>query len=102
MFKNHLLLIYRTFKRYRTSFFINLIGLSAGLTCTLFIFLWLRDETAKDKFHSRDKQLYTVMSNEITDQGIHTTEASPGILAAALKIDLPEVENAVTVSPTYW
>jgi putative ABC transport system permease protein len=102
MFQNHLLLIYRTFKRYKTSFFINLIGLSAGLSCTLFIFLWVLDETGMDRFHAKDKQLYTVMSNEITDQGIHTTDANPGILAAGLKTDLPEVEDAVTVSPTYW
>jgi putative ABC transport system permease protein len=102
MFQNHLLLIYRTFKRYKTSFFINLIGLSAGLSCTLFIFLWLRGEVGTDKFHVKDKQLYTVMSNEITDQGIHTTDANPGILAAGLKADMPEVEDAVTVSPTYW
>jgi putative ABC transport system permease protein len=64
MFQNHLLLLFRTFKRYKTSFFINLIGLSAGLTCAIFIYLWLQDEISIDKFHVRDKQLYMVMAND--------------------------------------
>jgi putative ABC transport system permease protein len=102
MFKHHLLLIYRTFKRYKTSFFINLVGLSAGLTCALLIYLWLNDEVGMDKFHQNGKQLYQVMSNEITDQGIRTTDANPGILGAGLKAELPEVEDALTASPTYW
>jgi ABC-type antimicrobial peptide transport system permease subunit len=102
MFKHHLLLIYRTFKRYKTSFFINLIGLSAGLTCALLIYLWLSDEVGMDKFHRRGKQLYQVMSNEITEQGIRTTDANPGVLAEALKAEMPEVEDALTASPTYW
>jgi putative ABC transport system permease protein len=102
MFKHHLLLIYRTFKRYKTSFFINLIGLSAGLTCALLIYLWVSDEVGMDKFHQKGKQLYQVMSNEITDQGIRTTDANAGILGEGIKAEMPEVEDALTTSPTSW
>jgi putative ABC transport system permease protein len=102
MFQNHLLLLYRTFKRYKTSFFINLIGLSAGLTAAIFIYLWVHDEISIDKFHTKDKQLYQVMSNEITDQGIRTTDANPAVLSEGLKTEMPEVVDALTVSPTFW
>lgn len=102
MFQHHLLLIYRNFKRYKSSFFINLIGLSAGLCCALLIYLWVNDEMQMDKFHVKGSSLYQVMVNEETSAGIHTLDANSGILADALKAEMPEVENAVTASPTYW
>ena len=38
-----LLLLYRNFKRFKSTFFINLIGLSTGLACALLIYLWISD-----------------------------------------------------------
>ena len=54
MFRHNLLLIYRNFKRYKSSFLINLTGLSTGLACTLLIYLWVNDELSVDKFHITD------------------------------------------------
>ena len=44
MLKHHFILAIRTFKRYRTTFFINILGLSTALLCALLIFLWVMDE----------------------------------------------------------
>src|SRR5688572_10575988 len=63
MFRHNLLLTFRNFSRYKTTFFINLIGLSTGLTCSLFIYFWVKDELSFDKFHTNDAQLYEVMLN---------------------------------------
>ena len=41
-----LLLIYRNFKRFKSTFFINLIGLSTGLACALLIYLWIATSAA--------------------------------------------------------
>lgn len=100
MFRHHLLLIYRNFIRYKSSFFINLIGLTAGLTCSLLIYLWVYDELQKDQFHH--ERLYQVMENEQITWGINTVEGTPGILAEALANEMPEVERGVTTSPTFW
>lgn len=102
MFQHHLLLIFRNFKRYKSSFFINLVGLSAGLTCALLIYLWVNDEIHIDQFHTRSNQLYQVLENEHTETGINTTDGTAGILAEALVKEMPEVEQAVIASPTYW
>ena len=102
MFQHHLLLIYRNFKRYKSSFLINLLGLTAGLCCTIMIYLWVMDELQMDKFHAHTDQLYQVMENEKTASGINTRDATAGLLAEALAKDMPEVEEAVTTSPTYW
>jgi len=100
MFKHHLLLIYRNFKRYKSSFFINLIGLSAGLSCALLIYLWVNNEMQIDRFHN--ERLYQVIQNEHLTDGVQTVEGTPGILAETMAKELPEVETAVATSPGFW
>lgn len=95
MFRHHLLIMLRSMKKYRGSFLINIIGLSTGFACALFIYLWVTDEAGFDKFHKNDSQLYQVMelSNENGKVIVH--EWGQGPLAEAMEKDLPEVEFAV-------
>ena len=99
MFKHNLLLILRNFRRNKSSFIINLTGLSTGLACALLIYLWVHDEFSIDKFHENDRQLYQVMQNVQTPSGIITLESTPGLLARTLAKEMPEVESAVSVFP---
>ena len=101
MIRHTLLLIYRNFNRFRGTFLINLVGLSTGLCCTLLIYLWVNDEWHVDKFHENDDRLFQVMVNDENEDGIHTTGVTPGILAAALKDELPEVEYAASSYTTF-
>ncbi|WP_162055778.1 ABC transporter permease [Pontibacter pamirensis] len=98
MFQHSLLLIYRNFKRFKSTFFINLVGLSTGLACTLLIFLWVNDEVSMDKFHKNDSQLFQVMTNHDNSEGIETWENGPGLLAEALAEEMPEVAYAASSS----
>ncbi len=91
----------RNFNRYKTSFFINLIGLSIGLACALLIYLWVNDELSIDRFHEKDSQLFQVMQNIQTSNSIQTFEGTPGLLARSLAEEMPEVENAVAVRPGF-
>lgn len=99
MLKHHLLLAFRNFKRNKTSFFINLIGLSTGLACVLLIYLWVDSELSVDKFHDQEKQLYQVMKNNTEPHGISTGETTPGPLARSLVEEFPEVLSSVLVFP---
>jgi ABC-type antimicrobial peptide transport system permease subunit len=98
MLAHFFLLAWRTFKRYRGSFLINLTGLASGLTCVLLIYLWVSDELKVDKFHAHDRRLYAVMSNMHLPSGILTQDRTPSPLAEALAAELPEVEHAVSVN----
>ncbi|MFC4874584.1 ABC transporter permease [Negadavirga shengliensis] len=98
MLRHNLLLIYRNFKRFKSTFFINLIGLSTGLACALLIFLWIRDELRVDKFHKRDSQLYLVMYHQAFSEGVITSDKTPGPLSKALAAEIPEIQHAVTTS----
>ncbi|MBX2957011.1 MAG: ABC transporter permease [Cyclobacteriaceae bacterium] len=98
MFKHILLIIYRNFLRSKGYFLINLIGLAAGLVCTLLIFLWVRDELNMDKFHTKEARLFQVMEHQQYADNIMTTSSTPGLLAETLKEEIPEVEYAATTT----
>src|SRR5688572_6629086 len=98
MLNHSLLLIYRNFLRAKSYFMINLIGLSTGLGCTLFIFLWVRDEFRINTFHEKDARLFQVMEHQQYASEIMTTTSTPGILAETLKEEFPEVEFAATTT----
>ncbi|MEO7989426.1 MAG: ABC transporter permease [Chryseolinea sp.] len=93
-------LIYRNFIRFKSTFLINLIGLSTGLVCTLLIYLWINDELSFDKFHER--RIFQVMENQTSSTGIITQEAMPSGMAYVLSEIIPEVEYAATVTPMAW
>jgi len=98
MFKHTIKLAIRSYWRNKSTFFINLIGLSTGLACVLLIYLWVNDELSVDKFHEKDAQLYQVFQNYEFPHGIDTWERTPLLLADALEENLPEVETAIAVS----
>jgi len=102
MFRHNLILIYRNFKRFKGTFFINLIGLTSGLACTLFIYLWVNDELSVDKFHENDHRLFMVMERQQHTGSVRTTPSTPGLLAEALKEEMPEIEYSTVATPTYW
>src|SRR5882757_9608193 len=93
---------WRHFWKDRSFSFLNLAGLSTGLACALLIYLWANDEWQVDRFFDKDEQIFQVMRNAPDPTGIVTGEATPGLLAASLKKELPEVEYAVSVIPESW
>ena len=102
MIKHNLLISYRSFLRNKSSFLINLTGLSTGLACVLLIYLWVQDERSIDKFHAKDSQLYQVMHNIPRSDGIMTIGNTPGLLGMTLGEQFPEVEFATSVVPASW
>lgn len=103
MLKHTLLIIFRNFKRFKGSFLINLMGLSSGLACALIVYLWVNDELLVDKFHLNRDRLYKVMEfQKNSEANIRVTDSTPGLLADELMSGIPEVESAVTVTPSYW
>jgi len=80
-------------------FLINLTGLTLGLSSALLIYLWVIDELRVDKFLANDARIFQVLQNSKSEGGIQTAEATPGLLAKALAIELPEIEFSAAVIP---
>lgn len=89
---------FRNFKKYKSSFLINLLGLSTGLACVLFIFLWVQDELAMDKFHTKGDRLYQLMENVEQGGGMITRTTTAGPTSPGLMEDFPEIERAVSLT----
>ncbi|HAS40304.1 MAG TPA: transporter permease [Microscillaceae bacterium] len=98
-FRHIFLITFRSIKRSKNIFFINLLGLSAGLASAFMIYLWVQDEWQKDKFHNNDAELHQVMLNFENSRGkITTVEWTPSRLAPALVGEIPEVKLATTLA----
>ena len=93
MLKNYFLTAVRSFMRQKSYSFINLAGLAIGLTCSIFIILWVVDEVSYNQFNADKDRIFQVMENQTYSGGvIYTFAATPGLLAEALEQDIPEVE----------
>ena len=94
MIKNYFKIAWRNLLHNKTFSLINIFGLALGMTCSLLIMLWLKDELKRDKFHVNDKRLFRVMENQYYSGDISTFPSSPGILAENIVKDVPEIEMA--------
>lgn len=88
--------------KFKSTFLINVIGLSTGLAASLLILLWIRDEQSVDRFHCDGDRIFQVMENQKTSAGIITQEATPIGLAYVLEQEFPEVQFAATATPNLW
>ncbi len=101
MLQHSLLMAFRNFKRYKSAFFINLIGLSTALASVLLILIWINDELNVDKFHALDDRLYQVMGNYEQNNNINTWNGTSALLPEALT-EMPEMELVVGGTDPNW
>jgi len=102
MLLNYWKIAWRNFLRDRQFAIINLLGLAIGISSALLIWLWIQDELRMNKYNEKDKHLYQVMQNMQSSNGIETIEYTPGLLAAAMVKEMPDVTDAVSVVPSSW
>lgn len=93
MIRNYLQVAWRNVIRNKTFSFINIGGLSLGITCSLLIFLWVSDELSVDKFNSKP-DLYSVYERVFSEGKVDAGPWTPGELAAELKQQIPEIKYA--------
>src|SRR5580700_11999036 len=99
MFKNNLKIAWRNLVKDRQFTILNILGLTAGLSCSLLIWLWVKDELSFDKFNEKDSQLYQLMENRYYDGSMHLSDESSGILGETIARDIPEVAYAAALAP---
>lgn len=95
MLKNLIKTAIRGIKKEKGYSVINIMGLTTGISCSLFLFLYILDELCYDKFHENATNIYRVVThvkepdNEFTRTGVQVP------LAEELVTKYPEVINAV-------
>ncbi len=97
MLRNYLTIAFRNLLRNKVFSAINIFGLAIGMAICLLIFLWVNDELSYDRFHANNRDLYRVMETQFYEGKTENYENTPGLLAEALKKDMPEIKHAVTM-----
>lgn len=100
MFKNYLKSAFRNFFKHRTFTFLNVIGLSLGLSASVLILQYVRYEKSYDTFHSDLENIYRIQYN-IIQNGKVRVECAAAVPAAgpALKDNFPEVKQFTRLYP---
>src|SRR5690349_12708376 len=94
MWKNYFLVAYRGLAKNKTFSVINIFGLALGITCSLLIFLWVKDEKSINNFHANGNRLYSILERQYIDGKVEGQYSTPGVLADEMKKKFPEVEKA--------
>lgn len=97
MLRNYLKVALRNLFRQKAFSFINISGLAIGMACSILILLWVQHELSYDRFHSNTDNLYRVTAS-LADLDVHAGVTSTP-LAEAVMAEIPEVANAVRISP---
>jgi putative ABC transport system permease protein len=99
MIKNYLKVAWRNLVKNKVFSFINILGLTIGITICMMIFLFIMNEFGFDKFHKEEKNIYRVMRGY--DPAKARVPYLSGPYATALLNDFPgEIKKAVRVMPS--
>src|ERR1700712_1479509 len=93
MFKNYLKIAVRNLRRHKFISFINIVGLTLGLTSCLLLLAYFMDELKFDKYHKNADRLYRVSLNYKWKTGDIQSASTSGPMAPLLKANFPEIEN---------
>ena len=93
MIRNYLKIAWRNLWRNKVFSAINILGLSAGLTCCILIFLFIQHELSYDKFNTRAKNIYRVTSIMQGPAGETNLAVTPAPWAPLMKKDFPEIRE---------
>jgi len=96
MIKNLLLVALRNFKRDKSYSLLNILGLTIGITLSLFLIFYIKDELSYDRYNEKASRIYRINSHiKEADKDTMRWAVTPFPMAPALANDYPEVEEAV-------
>ena len=96
MIKNLLLVALRNFKRDKWYSLLNILGLTIGITFSLFLIFYIKDELSYDRFNNNADRIYRITTfDKEPDKDMMKWTITPDPLAIEVKKEFPEVEEAV-------
>ncbi|MFT3935014.1 MAG: ABC transporter permease [Chitinophagaceae bacterium] len=96
MLKNLLLVALRNFKRDKGYSLLNILGLTIGISFSLLLIFYIKDELSYDKYNKKSDRIYRINAYiKEKDKDVMKWVSTPVPLGPALKKDYPEVEEAV-------
>src|SRR5437868_15154451 len=93
MFRNYLIIALRNIVRHKLYSFINIAGLTVGLTCAIFIILFVRDQLSYDRWIPGTENLHRVeVTLNLPGKPPSLGARTPFAAAQAMLDQIPEVQ----------
>ena len=102
MLKNYFKISFRNLLKNKSSSFINLFGLTIGLTCCMLIGLYIWNELSFDRYHQNADRIYRFSREFFNTDGstqLHLGHLSPPF-GPRLKDDFPDIEEVIRILQT--
>src|SRR3989339_615075 len=101
MFKNYVKITLRNIYKNKLFTLINILGLAAGIACTIIILLFVQQELSYDQFHSKKDRIVRVTRewrNQDGETSLHLARVAPPI-GMLVQNDYPQlIESMVRIS----
>jgi len=97
MFKNYFKTAWRNILRNKTTSFINLFGLSVGMTAAVLILMWVQNEMSFDNYHPNVKHIFRLTCH--INSANWGSDASPLLLSDAIQKEIPEIKSTAKLRP---
>lgn len=94
MLINYLKIAFRNLVRHKMFSSLNILGLTVGTVCCLYILLYVKDQFGYDNYHKDAENIYRLQTNILHnggDQPMFNSGTSSPIIAPTMKKDFPEV-----------
>lgn len=102
MFKNHFKIAWRNLLKHPSYSFINIFGLTLGVTSALLIFQYVKYEESYDRFHTKADRIYRLPVSFYHQNELDYHDAmNYAPTGPTLKNEMPEVEEFLRITPEY-
>ena len=98
MIRNYFKIAWRNLFRNKGFSATNLLGLTIGITCTILISLWVKDELTYDRFHSNYSSIYKIYANRDFNNQMFTDQNMVLPLASSIENGISQVKHAVVTT----
>lgn len=102
LFNNYLKVTFRDLRRHKLFTAINLFGLIAGFTVSLFMLEYVLHELSFDRFHSKADRIYRVIHQRYRNgESIQHSNITMPTIGRLMKEDFPEVIESTRIFPDW-
>jgi putative ABC transport system permease protein len=98
MFTNFVKIALRHLLRRPGFTFINIAGLAVGMACVVLIMLYVRYELSYDRFNSKSRRIYRLMTDIKRDEESRLSPRAAAPTGAAIAAEIPEVLSVVRIA----
>jgi putative ABC transport system permease protein len=98
MLRNYFVTALRTFRNNRFYAFVNILGLSIGLTCCLVVYSIMKHELTFDNWHQNSERIYRVVKHYKADWGMDYDGVVPNAMPAMMMSEAaPYFESVIAM-----